>query len=539
MDSDAVANTPLGPVVGEEAKVQGDRLSIFRGIPYAVPPVGERRWKPAEVLSQPWKGERKAKVFSPACVQPLSRSSPYHDRLRTLLQMSEDCLYLNIWTPADLSADELASLPVMVWIHGGSLLNGAASDPRFDGAQLARKGVVVVSINYRLGVFGYFAHPELTAESPHHASGNYGVTDQIAALQWVQRNIAAFGGDPGNVTVFGQSAGGYSAIQLVASPLAKGLFHKAIAESGGLKFLQPLKRPGYGMPAAEESGVRFARSVGAGTLGELRAMPAGKIMEVVNQADVADSSGYSTIPNLVLDGWVFPAQLYEIYERGEQNDVPLIIGFTSNEGYQMIENTDWKAHLPSDVQDYAKMVRARYGHLADEYLSLYPAGDPATVDHHAWIAPYRDGFVTWPSQKVVRESRHVSSNVYLYYFDQRSPWQERGGAAHSTDLPYVFNNWLGIHPTQADVRLADTIQKYWVCFAKTGAPEFAGGPHWRPHTDKDRAYMAFRDGKAVPGKNLLPGAFEFWERIFDERRRTGDLPWTFISIGLYAPEKRQ
>ncbi|TIU08378.1 MAG: carboxylesterase family protein [Mesorhizobium sp.] len=178
------------------------------------------------------------------------------------------------------------------------------------------------------------------------------------------------------------------------------------------------------------------------------------------------------IPNLVVDGWVFPAQLYEIYERGEQHDVPFIIGFTSNDGHQQTECIDWKAHLPSDAQDYAKMVRARYGHLADEYLSLYPAGHPATVDDPAWIAPIRDGFYTWPHLKVVRESRHVSSNVYLYYFDQRSPWQGRGGPAHSTDLPYVFNNWNhwnGIHPTQADVRLADTIQITGSPLQKRGA----------------------------------------------------------------------
>lgn len=523
---DVTANTPLGGLVGEVVTAEGRSVSEFRGVPYALPPVRERRWKPAEVLSQPWNGARQAKVAAPACMQPQSFSSASVTR-----NMSEDCLYLNISTPANVAAEKLDSLPVMVWIHGGSLLNGAAPT---DGAKLASKGVVVVSIAYRVGVFGYFAHPELTAESPHRASGNYGTTDQVAALKWVQSNIAAFGGDPGNVTVFGLSAGAYSTLQLVASPLAKGLFHRAISHSGYLKFLQPLKKPGHSLPSAEQSGVKFARAAHASSLAQLRSMPGQKLLDVINvYKDV-----YDVIPDVVLDGWVFPAQLFDIFEQGKQNNVPIMIGSTSNEQHRLLTGRDdWKNVVPKSAAEYRSMITSRYGERADEYFSLYPAGDFTSIDDPRWLASMRDSFYGFPAQKIARDSARISSNVFLYYFDQWSPWQGKAGPYHGSDTPYIFNSWDEKNPTDSDIRLTSIMQNYWVAFAKSGAPNATGQPRWSPYSDGSRAYMAFRDGMAVPGKNLLPGMLEFWDVQFRERWAEGKQPWTVTSIGAYAPEK--
>jgi para-nitrobenzyl esterase len=523
---DVSAVTPVGLLVGQTTTFDGSSLSEFRGIPFAVAPIGDRRWKPAEVWSQPWKGAREAKEFAPACMQPQSFTSA-----AVTQNMSEDCLYLNVWTPANLSADKLASLPVMVWIHGGSLLNGTS---RINGASLASKGVVVVSIAYRLGVFGYFALPELTAESPHRASGNYGTTDQIAALKWVQGNIAAFGGDPNKVTIFGLSAGAYSTIHLLASPLAKGLFQRAISHSGYLKFLQPLKEQSHGRPSAEEAGLKIAHSAGASSLKQLRAMPAQKLLDVINgYKDV-----YDAIPEVVLDGWVFRDQLFDTFERGEHNNVPLIIGSTSNEQHDLLtRRDDWKTVVPKDAADFRRRISKRYGDQADEYFSLYPPGDFATVDDARWLASMRDSFYTFAAHRIARDSARVSFDVYLYYFDQVSPWQGRGGAVHGTDARYIFSDWKGAHPTDADLKVADLMQNYWVSFAKSGKPSTMGQPGWPAWSDGDRAYMAFRDGRAVPGRNLLPGMLEFWDAQFRERWKEGKRPWTVTSIGVYAPER--
>ena len=261
---EVVVNTPQGSLVGEVLGEGAAAISTFKGIPYALPPVGVRRWKPAEPFPT-WTGKRNALAFSPDCIQP----SLFDDNFFYLItpQMSEDCLYLNVWAP---SGGTNLSVPVMVWIHGGGLVDGAGSNTFYDGAELARKGVIVVSINYRLGIFGYFSHPELSAESPHQVSGNYGITDQIQALKWVQKNIAAFGGNPENVTVFGQSAGALSIVHLLTSPLSKGLFHRAIAQSPYMTPLPDLRRSIFGKPSAEQHGSCFAEGLGAASLVQLR-----------------------------------------------------------------------------------------------------------------------------------------------------------------------------------------------------------------------------------------------------------------------------
>ncbi|WP_136161280.1 carboxylesterase/lipase family protein [Sphingomonas flavalba] len=519
------ASTPFGRLEGVAVQAGDSTVYDFRGIPFARPPINGLRWKPAESWTQSWQGVRQATAFAPSCMQP-SRHAGRDDTAN----MSEDCLYLNVWTPANLSADKLASLPVMVWIHGGSLLEGSS---RMNGASLASKGVVVVSIAYRVGVFGYYAHPELTRESPHRASGNYGTTDQVEALKWVQSNISSFGGDPRNVTIFGLSAGAYSTMHLLASPLAKGLFHRAISHSGYLKFLQPLKQAAHGRPSAEDAGVAFARAAGAKSLAQLRALPAQKVIDVVNgYKDV-----YDAIPEVVLDGWVFRSQLAETFARGEHNNVPILIGSTSNEQYNLLTGRDdWKTVVPKDASDYRKRTETLYGKNADEYLALYPAGDYEKSDDWRWLASMRDSFYTYAAHRIAADSSRVTPDVYLYYFDQRSPWQGKAGAYHGADKRHLFANWAGITPTEEDLRVSDIMQTYWASFAKAGNPNTLDQPFWPRYSSSDRAFMTFRDGMAVPGRNPLPGMLEFWDARFHERLSEGKSPWTVTGIGVYAPK---
>ena len=291
------------------------KARIFKGIPFAAPPVGALRWKAPQPVAS-WTGVRKAAEFGSRCMQ----GHIYNDMIFRDPGPSEDCLYLNVWTPA-ASAQE--KLPVMVWIYGGGYSAGAASEPRQDGENLARKGVVVVSMNYRLGVFGFFVHPELAKESGHGSSGNYGLMDQVAALQWVQSNIAAFGGDPGNVTIFGESAGSFSVSAQMASPLAQGLFQRAIGESGAFFSatldLKPLVK-------AEEDDAKFAEAVGAPTLEALRAKPADELLKVA----LRQGGGVRFAPDI--DGWFFPETAYAIYAAGKQSHVPLLAGWNADEG---------------------------------------------------------------------------------------------------------------------------------------------------------------------------------------------------------------
>ena len=292
----------------------------FKGIPFAAPPIAELRWRPPQPVD-PWQGERSADQFGPKCMQtgPLNEIDP-HNPL-----MSEDCLYLNIWTPAKSRDDRL---PVMVWIYGGGFSIGSGSEPWYNGANLARKGVIVVTVNYRLDVFGFLAHPELTAESEHHTSGNYGLLDQVAALGWIQRNIAAFGGDPGQVTIFGESAGSLSVSALMASPLARGLFQRVIGESGAM--LSPDRSPFALSPLAkaEQAGVKFADMLSAHSIAELREKPADALLEAV--AKTPDLPRMSKGP--IIDGRMLPVNPAEIFAKGQQTDVPLLAGSNSDEG---------------------------------------------------------------------------------------------------------------------------------------------------------------------------------------------------------------
>ncbi|HUB84321.1 MAG TPA: carboxylesterase family protein, partial [Rhizomicrobium sp.] len=348
-----VVNAPAGELRG----ATDGALNVFKGIPYALPPVGDRRWKPPAPMPR-WAGVKDALDFSPECVQPQSTMPGIYSS-GIPVPMSENCLTMNIWAPA-----HARKAPVFFWIHGGAFWGGSNRDPIYDGARLAARGVVVVVINYRLGVLGWLAHPELSAESPLKISGNYGLLDQIAALKWVKENIGAFGGDPSNVTIAGESAGGLSVVYLMASPQARGLFAKAIAESSYMVSTPNLKQSKYGMPSAEQSGVDLANTLHVPNIAALRAMDAEKLS---NAAAIARFSPFGAV-----DGYVLPGQLVDVFDKGEQAHVPILAGFNAGE----IRSLRVLAPpVPASAADYEKAIRAQYGDMADDFLKLYPSSN--------------------------------------------------------------------------------------------------------------------------------------------------------------------
>ena len=449
---------PVRVEQGQLAGTSGRRpdVRVYKGIPFARPPVGELRWKPPEPPAS-WPGVRPATQFANACMQtPVTQSSLNGPAPPPV---SEDCLYLNIWTPAQ-SADD--RLPVMVWIHGGGFERGTAAAVGYDGENLARKGAVVVTINYRLGIIGFLALPELTAESSHHASGNYGLMDQIAALQWVQKNIAAFGGDTTRVTIFGQSAGSVSVNVLMASPLAKGLFARAIGESGG-SF-----GPMVTLADAEKKGLQVASALGITkeVLPSLRAKPADDLVPSKANSEMGD----------IVDGWVLPQSVSAIFAAGKQNDVPVIVGNNANEGGNL-------APLPNGTissADFAAQARKDFGSSADKFLQIYPAAtdDQAVASH---FASFRDEFFSWEMRTWARlETKTMHHNAYRYYFTRVPPGPgSRLGAFHGAEMAYVFQNYpFRLFYQDVDKRLGDDIASYWVNFARTGDPNGPGLPQW-------------------------------------------------------------
>jgi para-nitrobenzyl esterase len=376
-----VVEAPAGAARGEAA----GEVNVFRGLPYAAPPVGVRRWRPPAPL-KPWAGLREAKAFGPACLQP--RMPPGGIYASELPQLSEDCLTLNVWAPATAKA-----APVMVWIHGGSLTTGSSRESMYDGLALARRGVVVVSINYRLGVLGWLAHPELSAESPDGVSGNYGLLDQIAALTWVRRNIAAFGGDPGQVTVAGESAGGLSILYLMASPLARGLFDKAILQSAYMISTPELKASRFGERPAEAAGAQLAQRLGADNLEALRALDAAELVDRARKAGFA--------PFGAVDGKVLPRQIVEVFDRGEQ--VPAAVLAGSNAG-EIRSLRFLAAPRPASAAAYEQAIRARYDDLADAFLRLYPAAELS----ESLLAAPRDALYGWTAERLAATQAAVA-----------------------------------------------------------------------------------------------------------------------------------
>jgi para-nitrobenzyl esterase len=498
---------PLCAAITEPVKVDQGLVSgvagaspevrVFKGIPFAAPPVGDLRWRAPKAAAN-WEGVRKADEFGPQCMQrrPGGAAS----------KMSEDCLYLNVYTTANSAKDKR---PVMVWIHGGALTSGAGSI--YDGEALAKKGVVVVTVNYRLGVFGFYANPELTKESDRNSSGNYGLLDQISALEWVQKNIAAFGGDPKRVTIFGESAGSWSVNYLTATPLARGLFQRAVGESGG-EFA-----PARKLADMEQAGVKFEQTLGANSLAALRAKSADDLMK---------TNGFQTAANV--DGWFLPEDVFTIYSKGKQSDVPTIIGSNNDEGTMFTPAN-------TTATSFRQQAERRFGKDADAYLKLYPFGN----DQEAWAAQaasMRDQTFGWEMRTWAREQTKTGkSKVYVYYFSRVPPGENRAkGAFHGSEISYVFGNLLmapfatGANEqarpwTDIDHKLADTMSSYWVNLATSGDPNGKGLPKWPAYKAKDDQAMGFGDTIGVmplPHKEAL----DFLDGYTDRLRQSGDQP---------------
>ena len=476
-------------------------LTVYRGLPFAAPPVGDLRWS-APRPAEKWEGVRETTAFAPDPYQGDGTGN-----------VSEDCLYLNVWTPAK-SADE--RLPVLVWIYGGGFSFGSTSTPVHDGQHLARQGVVLVSLNYRVGPLGFLAHPELSAESPHHVSGNYGLLDQIAGLSWVQRNIAAFGGDPDRVTIFGESAGGIAVSMLCASPLAKGLFRGAISQSGGsFGPTRPTTYPGEnmrGLADAEAAGAAFAQKAGASSIAELRAMEPGRL-----------PSGWgSGAAWPIVDGWVIPGDQYDLYAAGRYNDVPILVGYNSDEGLSFSRE--------KTPEEYVAGVRTRYGPFADDLLAVYPVGAegvPKTARDLMRDAAF--GWHTWTWARL--QARTGASKVFCYYFDQHperpdgSPEADHG-MAHGVDVPYVFRTLDRDKPelTPGDLAISETVSRYWTNFAKHGDPNGPGLPAWPEFTEGNRRVMVLHD-EARPGAVPSAEGLEVLDRYFAWRRTPEGEAW--------------
>jgi para-nitrobenzyl esterase len=509
-----IVHAPAGAVRGEAL----GEVDVFRGLPYAAPPVGERRWRPP-VLIAPWSGVRRATAFGPACLQP--RMAPGGVYASEIPQLSEDCLTLNVWRPVAARA-----APVMVWIHGGSLTTGSSREAMYDGATLARRGIVVVSINYRLGVLGWLAHPELSAESPHGVSGNYGLLDQIAALDWVRRNIAAFGGDPARVTVAGESAGALSVMYLMASPAARGLFDKAILQSAYMISTPELRTQRHGETPAEARGLELAERLGARDLEALRALDAA---DLALRAPKAGFAPFGTV-----DGKVLPAQLVEVFDRGEQAPTPLLAGFNAGEIRSLRFLAPPKA--PS-AEAYERGVRARYGDLAEAFLALYPATDQT----ESALAAARDALYGWTAERLAVKQTALGQPSYLYFFDHGYPAAEALGlhAFHAAEIPYVFGThertppaWPKPPASGAERRFSAMLQDYWAAFITSGSPDGEGRAPWPPYGEQ-RRYMAFED-EPRPRVRLSPGMYEFHEAAVRRRRDREDTPWNW-NVGLAAP----
>jgi para-nitrobenzyl esterase len=481
-----VANGVLEGVISAD-----DKVRTFKGIPYAAPPVGPLRWKEPQPAPS-WTGVRPASEYGARCMQ----GAIYPDMIFHDNGPSEDCLYLNLWMPAHPATDRL---PVMVWIYGGGFNAGSSSEPRQDGGNLSKQGVMFVSMNYRLGIFGFFSHPELAKESGRNASGNYGLLDQLAALRWVHSNIAVFGGDPNNVSIFGQSAGSSSVSALVASPLAKGLFQKAIGESGAA--LNP-SRPLRSLAESEEANVRFSqKAFGTSSLDELRKKPGAEILQAAMKTKDVHYS-------MIVDGYFLPESPYAIYAAGKQAHVPLLAGWNADEGSARSILGDKEA-TPENLN---AQLRSLYPDRAEEAIKLYPAETDAQAKRAAQeLARDRGvGYSMWKWLELQRQTGEATT--YRYEFDRArpSPPGSTGPnpgprAYHSAEIEYVFS----VLPRRAapwpaeDQSLARLMSSYWANFAKTGNPNGPGLPQWPAYNGKDGFEVMHFDSesKASPDKD--------------------------------------
>ena len=477
-----IVKTDAGEVSGS-LNATGD-VYAFKGIPFAAPPVGDLRWKAPQPV-QPWAGVKKCVAFGPSPMQatPAPFSMWSEEFLIPKEPISEDCLYLNVWTGAKSPGEKRA---VIVWIYGGGFASGGSAVPIYDGEAMAKKGIVFVSVNYRVGPFGFFAHPDLTKESGRNASGNYGIMDQIAGLQWVQKNIAQFGGDPGNVTVAGQSAGSFSVNYLVASPLAKGLFQKAIGESGA-GFSNTMMAT---LAKGEEGGLAAAKSLNASSIAELRKIPAEDILK----------KGQG-IRGLVVDGYVLPESVAKIFAAGKESKVTLLTGWNQDEGFMF---------GPAKKADaFKKEMNDKYGKDADQALKYFPA-DNDSIANLSQLNLSRDQIFGSQNYTWANQTSDHGSKVYVYRFARKVPGTgiyAKFGAFHTGEVPYAYDNLKFVNrPWQeSDHHLAEIMSTYWANFIKTGNPNGKNLPEWPAYTSKEKEIMVLNERCAA---EKLPDAEE-------------------------------
>lgn len=454
---DQIAITNYGKVKG--LTNESGTVISFKGIPYAAPPSGDLRWREPQPPPS-WEGIRDATRFCSSCIQNRVYThlpnGPWTEEFMVQDSISEDCLFLNIWTPAKSASDKL---PVLVFLHGGAFTEGSGSIDVYNGEELAKKGIIVITINYRLGALGFLAHPELTAESPNHVSGNYGFLDQIAALKWIRENISVFGGDPSHVTISGQSAGAASVRALIISPLARGLFHGAITQSGSSFPGGPAHVTTLG--EGEKQGVEFAKSKGASSIAELRAIPASDII-----AKDPDNRGIRF--GGVLDGYFQTDEIMKVFAEGKQNDTPFMSGMNADE-------------------------TRYYGSTGEDFRKFYPSSsreEEAAVVRLAGQEQSRLNTWLWMEYR----ARTSKTKAFEYYFDRAIPWPEHPefGAFHTGEIPYVFNNikmLKGHQMEKTDTVVADRISSYWVNFVRYGDPNGPGLPVWEQFEDSKHEVM--------------------------------------------------
>lgn len=499
-------NITEGLLTVEGGMIQGyhaDGLTIFKGIPFAAPPVGELRWKAPQPV-QPWEGIRQTTDYAQGPIQG-QPSEEY----------SEDCLYLNVWTPAK-TADE--KLPVLVWIYGGGFISGSTGHPGHDCEALARTddGVILASINYRVGQLGFLALPELTAESPNHVSGNYGLMDQIAGLEWIKRNIAQFGGDPDRITIFGESAGGIAVSMLCASPQTKGLFQGAISQSGGsFGPTRPTTYPGENMKTlaqAEADGLQIMKDLGATSLDELRSMDAWKFAAIG-----LDGGGCWPI----VDGYVIAGDQSELYTEGKFNDIPVLIGYNSDEGASFAGG--W------DAKQYSDYTNLRYGPFADKLMEAYPYTQEDGGKQSRDLM--RDAAFGWQTWKwACLQSSQGKSKVYLYYFDQHPDYpvgdaKFGSGSPHGQDVGFVFQHMDKCEQPESDKPLSVAMGKYWINFAKQGHPNGNGLPEWPAFSNKNPKVMHLTGPEPSVGDVPSQHALEVLDSYFTWRRTDEGKDW--------------
>ncbi|HEY3742804.1 MAG TPA: carboxylesterase family protein [Bryobacteraceae bacterium] len=454
-------------------------VRVYKGVPYAAPPIGPLRWKEPQPAAK-WTGIRKADQFGPSCTRGVSKYMP------APYGMSEDCLHLNIWTPAKTLAD---GLPVMVWIHGSGFFDGAGTEPRYDGESLASKGVIVVTFNYRLGILGFLAHPALARESAHHSSGNYGFLDQVEALRWVHQNIAAFGGNPDRVTIFGQSAGAMSVSALLGSPLTRGLIAGAIGESGS--FFGPILKP-MTMAEAEAAGVKYVSSHSAAAPADLRKIPAEQLVEPFGTNDIYNGPA-------IVDGYFLPAPLKDIYAAGKQQHVPLLTGFNSDEMSAAIISKTMSVRELRDQLFYFLLEWDDENYRDDQpqLMTAYAANtdQAAEIANRDFMADQYTGYATW--KWINLHTKTSAKPAFRYVFNRLSPPLKTAtdsqlgpralGARASSEIEYVFgtlnsNERFSWRPD--DFKVSELMQSYWTNFAKTGDPNGPGLPVWGAYTNK-------------------------------------------------------